>query len=152
MKTLDKNSAYAKLASIKESNGIDVSRYMREVASSDIVPITTLIFINKYYPLDQLYTYNKIHENRRKNPLYKNLVNEALPESDRAIALSSFVTQVMIHAKDLKSNSKIEDADRYMEIMDIGSILDAIKMYSEGSPDKLNEVFIQIRRVFKNLF
>lgn len=152
MKALDKNSAYAQLTTIKEKYNVDVSRYMREVAMTNSVPASTIIFINKYIPLDQLYTYNKIHENRRKNPLYKNLVNESLPDAEKAIALSSFVTQVMIHAKELLKDNKQDDYNEYMKLMCITEIFHALNEYANGNTDILNETFYQIRRMFKNLY
>ena len=152
MKAINRSMAYADLKYIKENFNVDTSKYVREVAQSDNVPVSTVLFINKYKPLEQFYTYNKIHENRRKNPLYKNLVNENLAEPEKAIALSSFVTQSMIHNKDLLKEGKENDSREFLDIMNVNTVLEALSDYSNGSSDKLNECFNMVREVFKKLF
>ena len=152
MKAINKSMAYADLKYIKENFNVDTSRYVREVAQNDTVPVSTVLFINKYKPLEQFYTYNKIHENRRKNPLYKNLVNENLSESEKAIALSSFVTQSMIHNKELIKEGKESDSKEFLDIMNVNTVLEALSDYAVGNSDKLNECFAMVREVFKKLF
>ena len=53
MRTIDKSYAYATLREIKDSKGIDVSKYVREVASNDSVPYSTIIFMNRHKGLPQ---------------------------------------------------------------------------------------------------
>lgn len=148
MRTITKSTAYSKLKEIKES-GIDTNKYLRDLVNSDSVPYNVLIFINKYSPIEQLYTYNKIHENRRKNPLYKNIVNENAEVEDMALALSSILTQTLIHAKDLSEIYRTE----YYSIMNTDLILEALSSYTiNNDSKKLTEIFLGIRDVFKNLY
>lgn len=147
MKPIDKNSIYSKLKDIKENNpevGTKVSECLKKVVSSQSVPFDVILFVNKYSPIDQFYTYNKIYENRHKNPLYKNLVNENLPVEEKAIAVSSFITQVMIRCKEEK-----DDISDYCDMMNIDFVLEALRDYSHGDNTKLDEVFYMIRDVLK---
>ena len=152
MRTIDKSYAYATLREIKDSKGIDVSKYVREVASNDSVPYSTIIFMNRHKGLPQLATYNKIYERRRSNPLYKNLVNEKLPIEDKAIALSSFMTQTLIHMKELRNNNQYDEMFDYAEIMNLGLVANALEEYGVGDTNPLNEAFDQVRQMFKMLF
>lgn len=154
MKTLNKNSAYAYLNRIKtESEGrVNVSPYMRKVASSDTVPIDVLVFINRYIGLPQLYTYNTMYEKRKTHPLYKSLVTENLKIESKAKALSSLLTQVFIHTEQLLKAGKQEDIQEYMDIMNVRGITEALGEYAEGDDTKLNEVFMETRNVFKQLY
>ena len=152
MRTIDKSYAYATLREIKDSKGIDVSKYVREVASNDSVPYSTIIFMNRHKGFPQLDTYNKIYERRRSNPLYKNLVNEKLPIEDKAIALSSFMTQTLIHMKELRNNNQYDEMFDYAEIMNLGLVANALEEYGVGDTNPLNEAFDQVRQMFKMLF
>lgn len=152
MRTLDKNLAYSYLNKIKKEN-VNVSQYMKMVASSEAVPYDVMVFINRYVGLPQLATYNEIYDRRRKNPLYKNLVNENLSDEDKAIALSSLLTQTFIHTKQLVKEGKQEDVKIYSEIMNMTAITEALCEYSlHNNAEKMNEIFLGIRDVFKSLF
>lgn len=152
MKPITKSKAYADLKYIKENFNVDTTNQLKAVALNETIPVETIIFINKYKPLEQFYTYNKVYENRRKNPLYKNLVNENLPTAEKAIALSSFITQAMIHNKELLKENKEDDAQLFLGVMNIENIAEAINDYVKGNDEKLLEAFDETRNVFKNLF
>lgn len=148
MRAITKSTAYAKLASIK-NEGIDTSRYIRLLAGEEFVPYDVLVFINKYSPLDQLSVYNHIYENRKKNPLYKNIVNENASLDDKVLALSSILTQTIITCKKVDEASKQE----YYKIMNVDKILEALEEYTlRNNPDKLIEVSEGIRSIFKKLY
>lgn len=153
MKPISKSKVYAELKHIKDNYGIDIQNQMKLVAFNATIPIETIIFINKYRPIEQFYTYNKIYENRRKNPLYKNLVNENLNDYEKAIALSSLVTQTFIHNKNMVRENKDDNVrEFYIDSMNLDVILDALSSYGKGETEKLNEVFFMTRDVFKRLF
>ena len=154
MKTIDKNRAYAYLNRIKnESNGaVNVLPYIHKVAMSETVPYDVLIFINKHIGLPQLYTYNEIYKRMGSNPLYKNLVNEDLDDENQAIALSSLLTQTLIHTKQLVKENEQEDVQEYAEIMNVRAITEALNDYVNGDSTKLNEVFLGTREVMKALY
>lgn len=145
MRAITKSTAYAKLASIK-NEGIDTSRYIRLLAGEETVPYDVLVFINKHSPLDQLSVYNHIYENRRKNPLYKNIVNENASIEDKALALSSILTQTIISCKKTSDNE-------CFKVMNVDLILEALSDYTlKGSTSKLVDVSNGIRDIFKKLY
>ena len=157
MKPLDKTSAYAYLNKIKTESKetgtpVNVSPYMHKVAASDVVPTDVLIFINKHIGLPQLFTYNEVYDRRRNNPLYKNLVNENLDDENKAIALSSLLTQTFIHTKQLVKENKQSDIPEYTDIMNVKAITEALNDYANGNAKKLNEVFFEIRDLLKELY
>lgn len=148
MRSITKSTAYAKLAEIKEE-GIETSKYVRMLANSDSVPYDVLVFVNRYKPLDQLCIYNHVYENRRNNPLYKNIVNESASVEDKALAMSSLVTQTLIKCKTMDESSKQE----LIGIMNIDIILEALHSYMvDGNSQKLQETALGIRDVFKRLY
>lgn len=154
MVILDKFLAYSKLSEIK--NNPDVSNeandHIKKVFNEDSLPYETIIFINKYLPLDQLSVYNRIYENRRKNPLYKNLVNEKLSVEDKAIALNSLLTQILINNKKLRESGNIKDAELFNDFMGSSEINSALGEYLCGNHSKLEEVFDMVRETFKKLY
>lgn len=150
MKCLDKSSIYSTLFEIKETHNEDISKYIKEVSRSDTsIPSNTLKFINKYHPLQQLETYNQIYNRRYKNPLYKNLVNEDLPVEEKAIAISSLITQSLIRMKSLDENDRKE----FAYIMNFNTLVESLNNYaSTGDDVMLNDTFMNVRNVLKNLF
>lgn len=147
MERLTKRAAYQKLFAIK-AQGEDISEMLKETAKNEAVPYEVIVYINKHLPLPVLETYNHIYRNRRKNPLYKSLVNESASPEEQAIALSSFVTQIMIRGKSLTEKEKSE----HMETMQLKGVLRALEAFSDGDYKTLRETFMSVRDVFKRLF
>lgn len=152
MKTINKSRAYAYLNRIKNECKVNVSPYIHKVAMSETVPYDVLIFINKHIGLPQLYTYNEIYKRMNKNPLYKNLVNENLDDENQAIALSSLLTQTLIHTKQMVKENEQEDVQEYAELMNVRAITEALNDYVNGDSTKLNETFLEVRNVVKTLY
>ena len=152
MKPITKPKVYMALNYIKENHDINVTPYIHKTADSDNIPAEVIVFINKYLPIEQFYTYNKVYENRRKNPLYKNLVNENATNEEMAIALSSLVTQIMIRNKELVKESRTDDTKQFFNAMNTQVILNALRDYAIGRPEELVETFNSTREVFKKLY
>lgn len=152
MRQFTKGRAYALLTEIKEKNNINVSPYIHRVAQSDDVPYDVLVFINRYSPIPQLEVYNHIYENRKRNPLYKNLVNENLSVEERAIALSSLLTQTLIQTKFSVRDKKTEEVKEYADLMNLDMVTEALMQYVNGDDKLLNETFLDIRDVLKKLY
>lgn len=145
---MDKFKCYHYLLKIKKTENININEQVELIAGKEEVPLSVVKFINKYYPQQQITTLEHIHSKRHKNPLYKNLVNENLNVEDKAIALSSLLTQTMIGLKNIDDDSK-ED---YCKTMMTEEILDAINSYSTGDTDKLLEVSNNIRNKIKEIY
>ena len=87
-----------------------------------------------------------------KSPLYKNLVNENASDEDQAIALSSLLTQTLIHTKQLVKENNEDDVQEYADIMNVSAITEALNDYVNGDSTKLNETFLEVRNVVKTLY
>ena len=144
---MDKFKCYHYLLEIKKQ-GIDITEQVKKIAGKDEVPLSVVKFINEYIPQQQIATFEHIHGKRHKNPLYKNLVNENLNVEDKAIALSSLLTQTMIGLKNIDDDSKKD----YCKTMMVEEILKAIDSYSTGDKDKLLEVSNSIRNKIKEIY
>ena len=153
MKPINVQEAYNILYDIRDNEGINIDRQVSNIELCKRVPLEVLIFINKYRPIEQLSTYNHIYNNRRKNPLYHNLVNENLPLEEKALALSSYVTQVLIKSKELVKNGRLQDSSDYLKFTQIDKVLSALSDYAVNDNSvELNKVFFMIRDIFKNLY
>lgn len=145
---MNKLKCYNYLSKIKDK-GISINEHLEKIVGEETVPSKTLIFINKYYPIDSLQTFEDIHDKRHKNPLYKNLVNESASVEDRAVALSSLLTRAMIRMSKMNEKSRKD----YAVEMNIKDISEALIEYSYNKDSsKLNEVFDNTRLFIKELF
>lgn len=149
MKALSKSEVYRELLEIHSKHNEDISTFIESMSDSESIPYEVLVFINRYNPLPQLEVYNRIYGKKRNNPLYKNLVNENASIEDRVIALSSLMTQSLIRLKELPEENRQE----HSKIMHLSTIAEAICDYSVyGNTKRLNETFMMVRDVCKNLF
>ena len=145
---MNKLKCYDYLYKIKEQ-GVSVKEHLELTVGEDIVPMPTLVFINKYYPIESFKTYEDIYNKRYKNPLYKNLVNEKSSSEDKAIALSSLLTRAMIRMSNINEKNRKD----YATEMKIKEISEALNLYSYNKDSsKLNEVFSDIRLTIKELY
>lgn len=145
---MNKLRCYDYLSKIKDT-GVSITEHLERVVGDESVPLDTLVFIDSYFPLDSVQTYRDIHEKRYNNPLYKNLVNENSSSEDRAVALSSLMTRIMIRMTRMDEKRRKE----YASEMHVREISDALNEYSYNkNSDKLNEVFNNTRSILKKLF
>lgn len=145
---MNKLKCYEYLNRIMEQ-GVPIKEHVERIVGSDTVPVDTIVFIDKYCPLESLNTYRDIHEKRFKNPLYRNLVNESASVEDRAIALSSLLTRAMIRMSNINEKYRKD----YATEMNIKEISEALTLYSYNKDSsKLNEVFDKTRSFIKELF
>ena len=150
MKQLDKSMTYNLLFKIRDTQGIDIKKYITMMAGNNTIPVEVLVFINRYNPLPQLKVYNEIYAKRRKSDLYKNLVNENLDYDTMALALSSLLTRITI---ELKYLDKDEDKHDFCKLMNVKDITEAISAYLiDKDKDAIKELFLAIRQIFKELY
>ena len=145
---MDKFEGYKYLSKINRDYNVDISEQVKNIAGKKEVPQSVISFINKYIPRDSTTTLNMIYEKRYKNPLYKSLVNEDSKIEDKAIALSSYLTQAMIGL------SKITDESSksvYCEDLMINDIINSLAKYSCGDSSMLSETFSRVRRSIKSI-
>lgn len=126
---ITKKEIIQKLYDIEEQNNLKLGNEVQRVIRSEIIPIDIIKLVNKYdKEFLQIYnTYNTIYLSRKRNPLYRNLKNKNLDIKEKAIALSSLVTKILI------SCSKISDIDErtlFAKVMDIEGINEALTEYA----------------------
>lgn len=125
---ITKKEFIEKLYEIEEKKGIKTGNEVQKVVRNEVIPIEVIKLINKYDKrFLQIYdTYNVIYLSRDRNPLYRNLRNDNLSVSEKAIALSSLVTKILI------SCSKIQDLEErliFAKAMDVEGINRALTFY-----------------------
>ena len=149
---ITKKEFIEKLYEIEEKYNIKTGSEVQKVVRNEIIPINVIKLINKYDKqfLKIYNTYNTIYMSRNKNPLYRNLRNEGLPVEEKAIALSSLVTKILI------SCSKIKDKNErllFSKIMDVKGINNAITLYSiNDDPTQLLNYFNQVSELLHILY
>lgn len=150
---ITKKDIIQKLYEIEEQHEeLKLGREVQKVVRSEIIPIDIIKLINKYdKEFLQIYdTYNTIYNSRNKNPLYRNLRNPNLVITEKAIAISSLVTKILI------SCSKIEDLEEkklFANAMNIDQINTALTNYALlGDEIGLLEVSKQVRELLEMLY
>lgn len=144
---MDKLECYSYLFKIRDEHNININEHIKQIAGKETIPYSTVKFINDYIPQQSVLTLESIYNKRHKNPLYKNLVNENAALEDKAIALSSLLTQSLIGCKNLPD---IDKRTKYFESMYLSDIFSALTDYSKGNTLKLESVFNKIRSEIKS--
>lgn len=147
-----KKDIIQKLYELEETNNLKLGREVQKVIRSELIPLDVIKLINKYdKKFLQIYdTVNAIYKSRYRNPLYRNLKNKNLDTPEIAIAMSSFVTKILI------SCSKIKDEQErliFSKAMNIDGINQALTEYAVFNKDEaLNQCFNEVRQLLKDLF
>lgn len=148
MQDINKSYIYKQLNQIRDTYNIDVSKYITSMIGNNEIPYETLVFVNKYMPIELLTTYNKIFEKRRKSPLFRNIVKKDNTVEEKAIILSSLLTQSLICKK--KLGSVESDA---VDGINADVIISALHDYIYNNNDKVViDLFETYQIIFKTLF
>ena len=149
---ITKKDIIQKLYDIEEQTNQKLGREVQKVVRSEIIPIEIIKLINKYDKgFLQIYdTYNVVYNSRYRNPLYRNLRNPNLDIEEKAIALSSLVTKILI------SCSKIEDIEEkkvFANAMNIDRLNASLTSYAlNGETEDLLENCKQVRELLELLY
>ena len=148
MQEINKAFVYRTLNELS-SEGFDVSPYRALLVGAHDIPYEVIIFINKHKPLDKLTTYNKIYNKRRSSNLFRNLMKEDLSIEEKAITLSSLLTQSLIGAK----HSAQEDRDELIDSINVDLIVSALVEYIDNHNTALiDDAFGTFQCIFRTLF
>ena len=137
---------------IEEKTDLKLGREVQKVVRSENIPIDIIKLINKYdKEFLQIYdTYNTIYNARNKNPLYRNLRNQNLIIEEKAIAISSLVTKILI------SCSKIDNEEEkriFANAMNIEQLNSALTKYALlGDATELLDNANQVRELLEMLY
>ena len=149
---ITKKDIIQKLYEIEETTDTKLGREVQRVVRSEIVPMDIIKLINKYdNKFLQIYdTYNTIYNSRNKNPLYRNLRNPNLPIEEKAIAISSLVTKILISCSKIKD---IEERCIFANAMNVDQLNNSLSEYAlYGKQDNLLENCKQVRELLELLY
>ena len=149
---ITKKDIIQKLYEIEEITDLKLGREVQKVVRSEVIPIEIIKLVNNYDKgFLRIYdTYNTIYLSRNKNPLYRNLRNSNLIIEEKAIALSSLVTKILI------SSSKIEDESErqiFANAMMVDKINSALTNYAMfGKEEELLDIASQVKELLEMLY
>ena len=150
MQDINKSFVYKQLNNIKRDKNIDISKYLESMIGSNEIPYETLVFINKHQPIELLTTYNKIFEKRRNSPLFRNIVKDDNSVEEKAIILSSLLTQSLICTKFHKNDP---DKDAMIDALNVDVIIHTLCEYIYNNNEKaVIDLFDTFQIIFKTLF
>ena len=148
MKQLTKSEVYRILGELKKQ-GYDISEYLTDMCGSTNIPYKVIVFINSKQPIDKLVTYNQIYNKRRNSPLFRNLMRDDNSVEEKAIILSSLLTQSLIGAKHANAEDKLEIVDA----LNVNTLISALSDYAnDNNEGAIIDAFDTYQLIFKTLF
>lgn len=117
---ITKNDCYLLLSELNE-NGLDTSKAIKDLMSSNSPSLEVIKFINDNRQLDLTLFYEKLRKsyNNKKSKLYINIVKETEFPQDVLITLSSLLTQILLFAKDVEDRQMFLRHSRADEISQV---------------------------------
>ena len=114
---ITKNDCYLLLAELN-MKGLDTSEPIKELTSSNNLPLSVIKFINDNRQLDLTAFYEKIRKsyNNKKSVLYINIMKEIEQPQDVLTTLSSLLNQVLIYSKNAENKQLFLRHSRANEI------------------------------------
>lgn len=149
---ITKKDIIQKLYDIEEKTDLKLGREVQKVVRSENIPVDIIKLINKYdKEFLQIYdTYNTIYNARNKNPLYRNLRNPNLVITEKAIAISSLVTKILISCSKIDND---EEKRIFANAMNIEQLNNALTKYALlGETEDLIENSNQVRELLEMLY
>lgn len=149
---ITKKDIIQKLYEIEETTDLKLGREVQKVVRSENIPVDIIKLINKYDKqfLTIYDTYNTIYNSRNKNPLYRNLKSEKLDIREKAVALSSLVTKILISCSKIENT---EDRILFANAMNIDQLNQAITNYAlYNNEEDLIEASNQVRELLILLY
>lgn len=114
---IKKNDCILLLTEMQEK-GINVSKQISQLMSSQDMSLDVLKFINDNRQLDLVSFYEKIrvNYNKKKSSLYINIVKEIEEPQEVLITLSAMLTQILLFSKNLENKQLFLKHSRADEI------------------------------------
>jgi len=105
-----------------EQRGVDIKNYPYKLMMGDRIPSEILKFVNDNRPLEinNFYEMLRKNHNKKKTPLYKNLVKGEFDSNKEAlITLASLHLQILLYAKKLEDETLFLKHSRAEEITQV---------------------------------
>jgi hypothetical protein len=101
-----------------EDNGVNIDSCMRKLLVSREIPLEVLKFIsdNRGLEITNFYEMLRKNHNKKKSPLYTNIVREMADPNEAIITLSCLLTQILLYGKKLESSDMFFKEARAEEI------------------------------------
>lgn len=148
MTNIDKSYIYDKLNKIATTEDIDISKYFDLMIGNDEIPYEVVVFVNKHIPIERFITYNEIYKKRNNSTLFRNLVRKNITVEEKAIVLSSLLTQSLISLKHCSDNR-----EEMIEALNVDLIISTLSEYlHNGNEDVVNKLYSVFQLIFKTLF
>lgn len=106
------------LLSELEDKGFEINKYMKELYSTQDIPLSVIKFINNNRPLEVAQFYEKLrwNYNHKKSDLYINIVKEIDDVEEIITTLSSYNLQVALFAKRIENKEMFYRNTRVIEV------------------------------------
>lgn len=116
---ITKNDCMSILVKMEDS-GINIDKYMRQliIAKEKDFPLDVLRFIyqNRGLEVSSFYEMLRRNHNKKKSPLYTNIVREETNSAEVVTTLSCLLTQIILYSKKLENSQQFIKAVRAEEI------------------------------------
>lgn len=105
---ITKNDCLSILTKLDESGVRGVNPYMRKLIIARDIPIDVLKFIsdNRGLEVSSFYEMLRKSHNKKKSPLYVNILKEMDDPQEAIITLSCFLTQILLYGKKLENKDQ----------------------------------------------
>lgn len=106
------------LVKLEKDRNINVDKYVKQVAISREVPLEVLKFIadNRGLEIGNFYEVLRKSHNKKKSPLYTNILKEVETPEEIALTLSCLLTQILLYGKKLDNQVSFYKEARAEEI------------------------------------
>lgn len=100
---ITKNDCLSILVKLEDSGVKNIDTYMRKLLVSREIPLEVLKFIseNRGLEISKFYEMLRKNHNKKKSPLYTNIVREITDPTEAVITLSCLLTQILLYGKKL---------------------------------------------------
>ena len=138
-----------------ENKGINIDDYVKKLMFSKEVPLEVLQFMSKNQGIEitNFYEMLRKNHNKKKSPLYTNILKEETSPKDIILTLSCLLTQIILYSNKLSNpelflrDARIEEVTRVLhKYFDTGKIEDCITLLKLIRSDILVLEYINGRR------
>ena len=101
---ITKNDCLSLLVRLEDSGVENIDTYMRKLLVSREIPLEVLKFIsdNRGLEISKFYEMVRQNHNKKKSPLYTNIVREQTETKDVVLTLSCLLTQIFLYGNKLE--------------------------------------------------
>jgi hypothetical protein len=100
---ITKNDCLSILVRLEDAGVTNIDTYMRKLLVSREIPLEVLKFIsdNRGLEISKFYEMIRKNHNKKKSPLYTNIVREQTEVKDITLTLSCLLTQILLYGNKL---------------------------------------------------